>query len=162
MIILAIDPGPTDTAWVEYNTDTRKPVAFGKAPNASVLEYMRLAAVRPTGPDKAAIEMIASYGMAVGKSVFETCVFIGRLVETWERTGRRPRLVYRMEEKIHLCRSPKANDGNIRQAIMDRYGSTKAVAIGTKKNPGPLYGVTGDVWAALAVAITAAETEEKK
>ena len=26
-------------------------------------------------------------------------------------------------------------------------------AIGTKKNPGPLYGVTGDVWAAIAVGL---------
>ena len=52
----------------------------------------------------------------------------------------------------------KAKDSNIRQAIMDRYGSTREAAIGTKKNPQELYGVSKDIWAALGVAITASET----
>lgn len=169
MIILALDPGPVETAWVEYDTEARKPCDYGHEANAKVLERVLLA-----GPYRQllAVEMIASYGMAVGKSVFETCLWIGRYIQAWHTRGpeydpenvdTEPlRLVYRIEEKMHLCKSPKANDSNIRQAIMDRYGSTKEAAVGTKKNPGPLYGVSGDVWAALAVAIVAAETEPKK
>ena len=55
--------------------------------------------------------------------------------------------------KLNLCGNPRAKDANIRQAIIDRFGG-KAAAIGTKKNPGPLYGVSGDVWAAIAVGLT--------
>ena len=54
---------------------------------------------------------------------------------------------------MYLCHSMKAKDGNIRQAILDLYGG-KDVALGNKKRPGPLYGVSKDIWAALAVAIT--------
>ena len=62
--------------------------------------------------------------------------------------------------KSHLCHSAKANDSNIRQALIDRWGGDQ-VAIGRKKAPGPLYGFSGDMWAALAVAVTAAETTER-
>jgi hypothetical protein len=55
--------------------------------------------------------------------------------------------------KAHLCRSAKAKDSNVRQALIDLFGG-KENAIGTKKTPGPLYGISGDVWAALAVAVT--------
>jgi hypothetical protein len=41
----------------------------------------------------------------------------------------------------------RAKDANIRQALIDKLG-----AVGTKKAPGPLYGISGHLWAALAVA----------
>jgi hypothetical protein len=47
----------------------------------------------------------------------------------------------------------KAKDANIRQALIDIYGGNDK-AIGNKKTPGPLYGIKGDLWAALAVAVT--------
>jgi hypothetical protein len=102
--------------------------------------------------EKLYIEMVASYGMAVGRTVFETCVWIGRFVEAW---GDNWDFVYRKDVKMHLCGQTRAKDSNIRQAIMDMYGSEKAIAIGTKAKPGPLHGVSKDVWAALGVAITA-------
>jgi hypothetical protein len=106
--------------------------------------------------------MIASYGMPVGAEVFETCVWIGRFAERWQHAyGYEhvpPRMVYRREVKLHLCGSSKAKDPNVRQALIDKWGG-KDKAIGKKASPGPLYGLTGDCWAALAVAVTAAETE---
>ncbi|MBV8782506.1 MAG: hypothetical protein JO353_14005, partial [Phycisphaerae bacterium] len=51
----------------------------------------------------------------------------------------------------------RAKDGNIRQALIDRFGPTKERAIGKKKSPGPLYGMSGDCWSALAVAVTYAD-----
>ena len=54
----------------------------------------------------------------------------------------------------------RAKDSNIRQAVMDMYGSSKEVAIGNKKKPGPLYGVVKDIWSSLAIAIT--HTEKAK
>ena len=49
-------------------------------------------------------------------------------------------------------------DANIRQALIDRYGPGKDRAIGRKLSPGPLYGLSGDCWSALAVAVTTTET----
>ena len=105
-----------------------------------------------------AIEMIASYGMPVGKTVFETCVFVGRMVQALGVMMYETRVIYRKDVKMHLCNSMRAKDGNIRQALIDRYPATgggKNPVIGTKKEPGALYGISKDEWAALGVAITA-------
>lgn len=92
------------------------------------------------------IEMIASYGMPVGKEVFETCVWIGKFAEA---SGMKENYIYRKDEKMNLCHSMKAKDSNIRQALIDRFG-----IVGTKKNPGWFYGFKADIWQAYAVGIT--------
>lgn len=142
VILLAIDPGPTESAYVKLSQ--ARVIECGKVPNEEMLQI-----VRDTS-QQIAVEMIASYGMAVGAEVFETCVMIGRICEA---AGFEPIRVKRIEVKSHICHSAKANDANIRQAIIDRYGG-KDAAIGKKAKPGPLYGVSGDVWAALAVGLT--------
>jgi hypothetical protein len=78
-------------------------------------------------------------------------VWIGRFQEAW-RFPSQVRKVYRQQVKLHLCGSPRAKDANIRQALLDKLGPQ-----GTKKAPGPTYGVKSHAWAALAVAVTAAE-----
>ncbi len=105
--------------------------------------------------DTVAIEMVACYGMSVGKEVFETCLWVGRFLEcvdeyTYEK---RVRLVYRLDVKMHLCKSARAKDGNVMQALLDKHGPK-----GTKKAPGPLFGISKHLWAALAVADYAADT----
>ena len=143
--ILAIDPGPESSGYVVF--DGEKVKESGVVSNAD----MRLV-IFGVGRDAVAIEMIASYGMAVGKEVFETCVWIGRFMECCNKEER-VELVYRRDIKLHLCGSPRAKDANIRQALIDKLG-----APGTKKNPGATYGVKSHAWAALAVAVTAYET----
>lgn len=103
-----------------------------------------------------AIESISSYGMAVGAEVFSTCIWIGRFVQAW-RDPDAVRLLYRKDVKLHLCGTTKAKDTNIRQALLDKFGPGKDVAIGKKAQPGPLYGVKSHAWSALAVAVTASE-----
>jgi hypothetical protein len=100
-----------------------------------------------------ACEWIESYGMAVGQEVFRTVAGIGWLAGT---IGTEVRLVPRKSVKMHLCQSMRAKDANIRQALIDRCG-----VVGTKKAPGPLFGVSSHYWAALAVAVYAAETPAK-
>ena len=100
--------------------------------------------------DVLAIEMIASYGMAVGKEVYETVRWIGRFQECWAHPDE-VKLVYRRDVKLHLCGSSKAKDPNVRQALLDLLGPQ-----GNKRNPGPTYGVKSHAWAALAVAVTVA------
>ena len=151
MRLLAIDPGPEESAFVLYDSDTREVPEFEKLPNGEMLT--RMFGMWLIGVDHLAVEMIASYGMPVGAEVFDTCVWIGRFLERWK--GHHVR-VYRREVKLHICNSAKAKDANVRQALIDRYGG-KEKAIGRKAAPGPLYGLSGDCWSALAVAITAAE-----
>lgn len=159
-MILAIDPGTTQSAWILYNTQesslTPQIVDKGINENNDLLQMLiEKHLIDSSNVEKLYIEMVASYGMPVGKTVFETCVWIGRFIEAW---GGDYEYVYRKDVKMHLCGQTKAKDSNIRQAIMDRHGSTREAAIGTKKNPKALYGVSKDIWAALAVAITASET----
>lgn len=149
MTILAIDPGNRDSAWLQLQDG--KPIAHAKEPNADVLD--RLRARSPACGLIVAIEMVASYGMAVGKDVFETCVAIGRFAEACEYRGIEVRFVYRREVKLFHCFTAKANDANIRAAIIDRFGG-KDAAIGLKRTPGPLHGIKADVWSALAIALT--------
>ncbi len=154
--VLAIDPGPAESAYVLYDAAERRVRDWNKLPNGDLLYHLDGINGYGSNGDALAIEMVASYGMAVGAEIFETCVWIGRFVERWQ--GAAPRLVYRREVKLHLCHDSRAKDPNIRQALIDRFGG-KDAAIGKKAAPGPLYGLAGDGWAALGVAVTAAETD---
>jgi hypothetical protein len=155
---LAIDPGTTESAYVfAYGGGGECSVqGFGKVPNEELLDLL-VRGAQCSGPfaqaQQLAIEMVASYGMPVGAEVFETCVWIGRFVQALTLPHE---FIYRATVKAHVCKSAKAKDGNVRQALIDRWGG-KERAIGTKKKPGPLHGVSGDVWSALAVAVTFAE-----
>jgi hypothetical protein len=51
----------------------------------------------------------------------------------------------------------RAKDANIRQALIDKIGPQ-----GTKAQPGPTYGIKSHSWAALAVAVYAAQNNNKK
>ncbi len=154
--ILAIDPGTTESAYILW--DGRRSYASGFVSNAVLLDLVRQAhrveesALSPQ-IEGVAVEMVACYGMPVGKEVFETCLLIGRILEICDHTGPPARLIYRKDVKMHLCHSMKAKDGNIRQALIDKHG-----APGTKKSPGPTHGISGHLWAALAVADYAVET----
>ena len=156
MAIIAIDPGYVESAWVEL--DGTMPKAHAKEVNALLLRRLR-ADWDPT-QCKLAIEGIASYGMAVGKEVFETCYMIGRLIEAWTNRGGQYEIIYRMQVKRFHCGTTRANDANIRAALLDRYGPTREIAVGTKRQPGALYGIKGDEWSALAIALTAEGTSK--
>jgi hypothetical protein len=140
--VLGIDPGPEQTAFVWF--DGTRPGLNGIVENE---EMLALLAQAQTNRANIFCEDIASYGMAVGASVFSTCIWIGRY---WQRCVDHARFnrVYRRDVKLHLCHSPRAKDGNVRVALIDRIGPQ-----GTKKQPGPTYGIRSHVWAALAVAV---------
>lgn len=127
----------------------------GVLPNFDLLDM--IASTAPTSGKELAIEMIASYGMPVGREVFETCLWIGRFVQAWH-SPEDVELIYRKDVKMHLCGTPRAKDQNVRQALIDLFPATgggKTPQIGTVKQPGPLYGVSTHAWPALGVAITA-------
>ena len=187
-MIIAIDPGPERSAWILWDQAKNKILDKGKASNfeiLSVLEKQKIS--HPFRKYTIAIEMVASYGMAVGKEVFETCVWIGRFEQKFLDESGDPKNVIkikRLKIKLNLCHDSKAKDSNIRQALIDRFGGTNH-AIGGKKCkrckgkgwfgagrsvcqgchgkkweyvPGPLFDITGDEWSALAVAVTIQDT----
>jgi hypothetical protein len=149
--ILAIDPGTIESAYCIIEKKTLKPIKFEKILNEDLKEKLFSDKFyQDYNVEECYIEMIASYGMPVGKEVFETCVWIGRFFERCNFD--KVEFVYRMEEKMHICNNPKANDATIKKALIDRFGDK-----GTKKNPGWFYGFSKDVWAAYAVGITGIE-----
>lgn len=162
MLITAIDPGTTESAYV--NLKEGRIDKFGRVPNGELLKSLSTWAKygtngpRPATAPHLVIEMVASYGMPVGAEVFETCVWIGRFVQAWADWMCPHEFVYRRDVRNHLCnRRRDATDATVRQALIDRYGPGKSVAIGVKAKPGPLYGIKADVWQALAVAVTYAD-----
>lgn len=158
--LLAIDPGPAASGWVIINADTCQPLAFDKTPNLELRDRLWTGAANVITADHAVIEMVASYGMAVGADVFETCVWIGRLHTAIEcATGTEPTLVKRHPVKLHHCHSARATDSNIRQALVDRFAPGQPNhGKGTKAAPGFFYGFKADVWQAYALAVYAADT----
>ena len=152
MRVMAVDPGTTKSAYVIYS--------HGVIMESGIYSNeIMLSILSATQVDHLIIEMVACYGMPVGKEVFETCVWIGRFIERHRISlfNSSFEFMYRKDVKMHLCNSMRAKDSNIRQAIIDHYPATgggKTPQIGTKKQPGPLYGTKSDIWSALAVAIT--------
>jgi hypothetical protein len=144
-MIIAIDPGTTESAVVIWDHLMEKIEEQAILPNKTLLDSLPDMTYRSSWM---VIEKVASYGMPVGADVFETVFWSGRFAQAAHGLVKVERIT-RQEVKMHLCHSMRAKDTNIRQALIDRYGE-----VGTKKNPGKLYGISKDKWAALAVAVT--------
>lgn len=153
--ILAIDPGNTESAYVFADVEDLKPIAFGKVPNTKMLEilnnyfFLYNCIHFP-------IEMIKSYGMPVGDTVFETCVWVGRFTERASLFDVSSTFIYRKSDVCQeICHSSKAKDSNIRQALINRFAQHDFKnGRGTKNNPDWFFGFKADIWQAYAVLVT--------
>lgn len=162
MIVIGLDPGTEKTAVVGFDaegsgrpfTDIPRVIFHFVQTNEHVLEVLHHPGYEwfdDTRYTVLVLEQVESFGMAVGREVFETVFWTGRFAQAWS-----PRSFARMPRrtvKQHLCHTARATDSNIRQALIDRFGPGQDKAIGTKKAPGPLYGVKGHEMSALAVAV---------
>jgi hypothetical protein len=131
-------------AWLRY--DGTRPAGFGITANDILVRALRSGGL----PDVVVVEKVESYGMAVGAEVFDTVLWAGRFAEAAHRVP--VVLLPQRAVKLALCGDSRAKDANVRQALIDRFGGSAAV--GRKANPGPLYGISRDVWSALAIAVT--------
>lgn len=152
--ILAIDPGNQQSGFTIIDSDTYSPIHHGKADNRALLDDV----IYGMSFDEVVIEMVASYGMPVGASVFETCVWIGRFTQAIEDhyLGCIPvTYLRRGQVKLNICKSGKANDATIRTALWDRFApGISNYGKGTKDDPGWFYGFKADVWQAYALGVT--------
>lgn len=151
-ILLAIDPGNEQSAFCFVDINTYKPLYFAKEYNADAMAHM-INYIKENNVKHVAQEMIASYGMAVGASTFQTCVQIGRFAERFELLGCEIDYIYRKDEKMCICGQMRAKDSNVRQALIDRFALFDFKnGKGTKNNRDWFFGFSKDVWAAYAVA----------
>jgi hypothetical protein len=144
--ILAIDPGPSRSAYVILADG--QPTATEKLPNEEVL-----AIAENWRGDVTVIEWITVASIA-GAEIYQTCRWVGR----FEQASAVPVvLLPRADVLAHFFgkRNVKSADSLIRRTMLDRYGGDGAK--GVKAHPGPLYGFHADCWSALAVAITYAD-----
>jgi hypothetical protein len=160
-LCLAIDPGNTESAYVFLDKKTYTPIEHAKVKNETLREILLQKINDNTIKHSfdAAIEMVASYGLAVGREVFETCVWIGRFAELLESNGIHVTFIYRKDVKMNLCGQTKAKDSNIRMSLIDRFATHDLKnGKGTKSNPDFFAGFKSDIWAAMAVGVTHLDT----
>ncbi len=159
MVILGIDPGPEESGYVIW--DGTRILEFGNADNTKLALALSDTTYPfpPEGkrffvnePEECAIEQIRGFGVMASDKLFDTCMWTGRFMQAFGQ--HRTHWLPRKKVAAHICGvGGISKDQFVREAILSRFGG-KDVAVGKKANPGPLYGISGHLWAALAVAIT--------
>lgn len=155
MIALGIDPGPLVCGVAFYLLPGLRCVESHSAlPLDEVLDLLSVRD-RLHFPDLVAIERVQSCGIS-GASLLETSEVVGRLQQRALDTGIPVVLLYRREVLLALdVTGTGSRDVVVRQRLLEMHGG--ASAVGRKATPGPLYGVSGHAWQALAVAVAAVE-----
>ena len=158
MKVFAIDPGNIQSAYCIMD-DEYHLLEFKKAENKEIMDILlsRLDQV-----DEVVIERMQSYGMPVGETTFISAEWIGRFSQEAEK--KIPvYYIYRRDEKLYMCGSPRAKDANIRAALIERFAKfDKTHGRGSKNQPDFFYGVKADVWSAICIATTHLDMKKEK
>lgn len=155
--VLAIDPGNKESGYAVID-EKYKPINFGKVDNDEFIVGLP-DLLREYGVTEVVIEMIGHYGtgLPAGKTVFDTCVWIGRFSQQIFNSGiGDPHIVYvlRKHYVAELTGSAKAKDANIIQYLVDRFAPDEPNrGKGTKQSKGWFYGFKADVWQAYSLAV---------
>ena len=147
-IILGIDPGPTTCGIVRYSSTEERVLWSDGAATLDEALYQ----VRARRQDLVLIERVESYGIA-GADLLRTAEVGGRLYEAAVSSGQRVEWVPRREVCTWLDVTGAGKDRQVREVCVALHGSGKAEAVGTKKSPGPLYGVSAHGWQALGMVL---------
>ena len=157
-MIFAIDPGNEFSAWCVMNREYEL-LGFAKETNREVMQHMIEWLPKV---DQVVIERMMNYSNNVGQTVFMTCEWIGRFSQDAEKVVPVD-YIFRKDEKMYLCQTMKANDSAIRHALIDRFAKfDKVNGKGTSKNRDVFYGVTKDIWSAIAIATVFQDMEKEK
>lgn len=168
MRFVGIDPGSESSAIVVYSMSRPGPRLLALPEHSGVVEFSahlensvvlgvlrKLArefregaeALMPLG-----VETSAARGAPLYDQHVRTFRWSGRFLQCWEDySGVEGREVLVELARHHLTGRRAPSDAQIRAAMIDAHGG-KDAAVGRKKAPGPLYGVSGHGWDALAVA----------
>lgn len=171
--VLALDPSNKATAYVLIDVELFKPIDIGFLEKNLMLDYISLG-VKSTIEEyeggksdfelHLAIEGMQNLGMPSGKSVFDTCYLIGHFIERaesvsyhnlWTWDYKNVHIIYRKEEKMHICGTMRCKDKDIKQALVDTYAKeTPNFGKGTKEEKGYFWGFKADLYQAFAIGVT--------
>lgn len=189
--VCGIDPGNKMTAYALYDKGSaQRPFPlFGKIPNDEIFDVVQSISCSSGDSVIYGIEFPQPRGQLASRELFATVFWVGRLYSYMTEVVRidRDRIIFvdRKDVKMHLCESSRANDSQIRQSLIDKFGGAEAIrgpkcpacsgrggaGLGKKRvlcstcggsklvEPGVLYGIAADVWQAGALSITCAEVE---
>lgn len=144
-LVIGIDPGTKQSAYVEWDGESVQDVAT--LDNPKVAKYLR------TIEREACVcfESVESYGKVLGFTTLQTVFWTGRLFQIARDTVG-PRQVSRLPRrsvKKHLRLGPGAKDKHVRAALIRRLGA----------DPVEYWNLRSHQFSALAIAITWWDTE---
>jgi len=156
---IGIDPGQRHSGIVllrdPFNVE-RFIEASVDSDNTDVIAWLRdrVAILRPA---VIVIEDMQATGVPCGHALLDTARWIGQLKEAAQHTASvyGGKVVMLTRSKVRMLLGAK-KDGAVRQAVLAMFrktGGGTTEQVGTKKWPGPLYGVTGHAWQAVGVCI---------
>lgn len=167
MIILGIDPGTTESGVVVYDSAARR-VLDSKSDfdNQGLAVWLDGNAGVWWLPDESnyvsvdtiVCEWPAPMGQPLSHDLVDTIVWCGAFM--WATpTGIAFCKITRNQVKVSICgKCQGVKDAHVLCGVQERFGG-KDAARGNKAAPGPLYGVSGHAWQALAAVIAAKECE---
>ena len=164
--ICGIDPANELTAAVICECDSMRPIWKRKAENELMLGLIceNVLELENHGHEVIiVIEGIQSYGSAIGATTIETCYWIGEMKRQFKYYDFKQDMVLRSEERSYICHTARANDAQIKNALIERFAPHDSNhGKGTVKKPGFFYGFKADIWQAFAVALTYKLREEER
>jgi len=157
VIVLGLDPGSSESALVDWDSDTRRPRDACKIENGLMAGVLNRRASLERDCRVLVIEQTKGYTLPIGaganarsffpQQVLDTCEWTGFFRRCWEELGGQVEKLDRRSVKLHLLGRANGTDSLVRAALLDLVGPQ-----GTKRAPGPTFGLRSDLWAALAVA----------
>jgi Holliday junction resolvasome RuvABC endonuclease subunit len=176
--VAGVDPGPVTSGFavIEYDEENLRVLYADKEVENEILRislvnacYMSLTHgnLFASSSITVAIEKVVSYGKSVGQTTFDTAFWSGMFCCAAKTAGMGVKLVSRPEVKTILYGATTYRDeatgsrkgvsnAILKTCIESRFeptGGGKNPFVGTKAQPGPLYGVPSHAMSALAVAI---------
>lgn len=145
-VLIGLDPGPETSGVVVYRAGGSPQVIESHAKLA--LPHVRtLLNQYPSFSTTVVIERVSA-GAISGKDILQTAEVVGRFAEFCELRRMAHHLLYRREVLAALGVGGGASrDSLVRQAVLELHPE----GTGTKKKPGPLYGVSSHAWQALGL-----------
>lgn len=154
VVVLGIDPGPSESAWVLL-VDGKVADHFNQDNEALLTALRNGWPANSFGRCHVAIEGMEPYGYPPAEETFATCMIAGRFQEAATQhhetsiLTRKP-IVMNLTGKMAV--KGMKNDTRVKNALLLRFGHN-----GTWRDEGPLKGISTHKWAALAVAVTASD-----
>ena len=164
MILLAIDPGPLESAYCYVTSDTYNVLAKGKLENEEIRSIVRHGAY-----DACVIEECIARKWA-GREISDTAFESGRIAECANRTRCNGfTLISRSKVRGHITKETRGGDAIMIQELIClfepkifyqwRSGQITRPKMIIEAKKGFFNGFKGDIWQAFALAVTFINTK---